>query len=227
MSQNDFNLANQGFPSMRADINSGLQALATNSSGATAPSTTYAYQWWYDTDSDILKIRNEGNDAWVDFATFDQAADTFSISPSAISGASIESSVIGSTTPAAGAFTTATADNVSDGTTSVPTGYVVNGSAKAWINFNGTGTVAIRDSLNVSSLTDNSTGVYTVNYSSSFSNADYSFAAGVDVATAVVATIFSTTLPPTSSAITLRSYASNFASVDTGTLTAQIHGDLA
>ena len=40
----------------------------------------------------------------------------------------------------------------------------VNGSAKAWVNFNGSGTVAIRGSYNVSSITDNGTGNYTVNF---------------------------------------------------------------
>jgi hypothetical protein len=43
----------------------------------------------------------------------------------------------------------------------------------AWVNFNGTGTVAIRDSENVSSITDISTGRYTVNFAASMSNADY------------------------------------------------------
>ena len=79
MSQNDFNLANQGFPSMRADMNSAFQALASNSSGATEPSTTYSYQWWYDTTTDTLKIRNADNDAWISFAAFDQVNDTWSI----------------------------------------------------------------------------------------------------------------------------------------------------
>ena len=69
MSQNDFNLANQGFPSMRSDMNSALQALATNSSGATAPSTTYAYQYWYDTTTNILKMRNAANSAWINIFT--------------------------------------------------------------------------------------------------------------------------------------------------------------
>ena len=45
----------------------------------------------------------------------------------------------------------------------VPVDTVVNGTAKAWVNFNGTGTVAIRRSFNVSSITDNGTGDYTVN----------------------------------------------------------------
>jgi len=88
MSQNDFNLANQGFPSMRADMNSALKALATNSSGPSEPSTTYAYQWWYDETNDILKIRNSANDDWIDFATFDQATGSWSFS--GLSGPSLK-----------------------------------------------------------------------------------------------------------------------------------------
>ena len=45
--------------------------------------------------------------------------------------------------------------------------------AKAWINFNGTGTVAIRDSFNVSSITDVTTGVYTVNFTNAMANNNY------------------------------------------------------
>jgi hypothetical protein len=49
----------------------------------------------------------------------------------------------------------------------------LRGVAAAWVNFNGTGTVAIRDSQNVSSITDNGTGNYTSNFSASFAAADY------------------------------------------------------
>ena len=48
------------------------------------------------------------------------------------------------------------------------------GLAKAWVNLNGTGTIAARDSFNLSSLTDNGTGDISVNFSSSMSNDDYS-----------------------------------------------------
>ena len=47
-------------------------------------------------------------------------------------------------------------------------------TAKAWVNFNGTGTVAIRASGNVSSITDNGTGDYTVNFTSALTDANYS-----------------------------------------------------
>ena len=50
----------------------------------------------------------------------------------------------------------------------------IDGLAKAWVNFNGTGTVAIRASLNVSSITDNGTGDYTVNFTTALADANYS-----------------------------------------------------
>jgi hypothetical protein len=79
MSQNDFNIANQGFPATRADINSALQALASTSAGATEPGTIYAYQLWYDETADLLKMRNGDNDAWITLAAFDQAADEWEV----------------------------------------------------------------------------------------------------------------------------------------------------
>jgi trimeric autotransporter adhesin len=80
MSQNDFTIANQGFPAFRADLNTALQALATNNSGATAPSTMFANMWWYDSSSNIMYIRNEDNDAWIKFAELDQTNDKFVLS---------------------------------------------------------------------------------------------------------------------------------------------------
>jgi len=46
-------------------------------------------------------------------------------------------------------------------------------ACKAWVNFNGTGTVAIRAQYNVSSITDNGTGDYTVNFTTAMVDADY------------------------------------------------------
>ena len=50
---------------------------------------------------------------------------------------------------------------------------IASGRAKAWVNFNGTSTVAIRASYNVSSITDNGTGDYTVNFTTAMSDANY------------------------------------------------------
>ncbi len=49
---------------------------------------------------------------------------------------------------------------------------------KAWVNFNGTGTVAIGASYNVSSITDNGTGDYTVNFTTALADANYSAVLG-------------------------------------------------
>lgn len=55
---------------------------------------------------------------------------------------------------------------------------IASGRAKAWVNFNGTGTVAIRASYNVSSITDNGTGTYTVNFTNALADANYSIVYG-------------------------------------------------
>jgi hypothetical protein len=67
---------------------------------------------------------------------------------------------------------TNTLSNVA-GTASTAIENAINGSAKAWVNFNGTGTVAIRASYNVTSITDNGTGDYTLNFTNAFADANY------------------------------------------------------
>ena len=69
----------------------------------------------------------------------------------------------------------------------------VSGVAAAWVNFDGTGTVAVRDSANVSSLTDNNVGRYSVNVSNSFSAVEYtgsSFGSSDTTSTAYYEAIF-------------------------------------
>lgn len=79
MAQHDYNIANQTAANARTDINNVLSAIATNNSGSSAPSTTFANQWWYDTDAFILYIRANGNDAWIPVAYLDQTNDKFRI----------------------------------------------------------------------------------------------------------------------------------------------------
>jgi hypothetical protein len=55
-----------------------------------------------------------------------------------------------------------------------PSGSAPLYAARAWVNFNGTGTVAIRASGNVSSITDNGTGDYTVNFTNAMPDVNYS-----------------------------------------------------
>ena len=70
----------------------------------------------------------------------------------------------------AGALTISTLNN-DTGVLATQNG--MTGIAKAWVNFDGTGTVAIRSSFNVSSITDNGVGDYTVNFTTAMPNANY------------------------------------------------------
>ena len=79
MAQADYSVANQSASDVRAEMNEIFSAIATNNSGAIAPTTTFAYQWWYDTSTNILKIRNAANDAHIAIATFDQTNDKWSL----------------------------------------------------------------------------------------------------------------------------------------------------
>jgi hypothetical protein len=63
---------------------------------------------------------------------------------------------------------------LSDGTNSTSATNCIQGSAKAWVNFNGiSGSVAIRASYNVSSVTRNATGYYTINFTNALPDANY------------------------------------------------------
>lgn len=66
-----------------------------------------------------------------------------------------------------------TAQSITDGTNSATPELLAKGTAKAWVNFNGTGVVAIRASYNVSSITDNGVGDYTVNFITFMPDANY------------------------------------------------------
>lgn len=61
----------------------------------------------------------------------------------------------------------------SGGANGVTPGQLNSGLIRAWINFQGTSTVSIRDSFNISSISDEGTGHYYINFSTSFANNDY------------------------------------------------------
>jgi hypothetical protein len=121
------------------------------------------------------------------------------------------------------------ATTLSNGSVSVPTATVVNGSAKAWVNFNGTGTIAARDSFNVASLTDLGTGTYRVSYSSAFALSPVFEATVSDDATSNRAANLQGTNDAanlTTSAI-MTTWQLAGGSVDSTGVCALIHGDLA
>ena len=80
MAQHDYVIDNQTAPNFRTDLNSALSAIVSNNSGTSAPSTTYANMMWYDTTNNLLRMRNEADDAWINLGTLDQVANTFQAS---------------------------------------------------------------------------------------------------------------------------------------------------
>lgn len=94
MAQHDYVIDNQSAPSLRADLNSALAAIATTNGGGTAPSPTYAGQLWHDTSSNLLRIRNEDNDGWITLAVLDQSADASAPPDSSITFAKLAAALV-------------------------------------------------------------------------------------------------------------------------------------
>ena len=65
MATHDYVIANASGAAVRADLNNALAAIVSNNSGSSEPGTTYAFQWWADTNASQLKLRNAANDDWV------------------------------------------------------------------------------------------------------------------------------------------------------------------
>lgn len=107
-------------------------------------------------------------------------------------------------------------------------------AAKAWVNFNGTGTVAIREAYNVTSITDNNTGYYTVNFTTPMSSSNYCVAASTQVAAGASTAVwpfsgqsggtFNTQAPSTSSFTLLTAQAGSAA--DLPYVLAVVYGDM-
>ena len=69
MAEHSYTIANDTGANVRANINSALSAIVSNNSKATEPTTKFAYQWWADTGTGILKQRNAANNAWISILT--------------------------------------------------------------------------------------------------------------------------------------------------------------
>jgi len=79
MAQADYIVSNGTGAAVRSDLNGQLAAIVSNNSGATAPATTYAYQWWADTTTNTLKLRNSANSAWIELRQLDGDFTTVSV----------------------------------------------------------------------------------------------------------------------------------------------------
>lgn len=65
MATHDYVLDNAAGAAFRADLNAALAAIVSQNSNLTEPATTYAYMWWADTTTGILKRRNAANSGWI------------------------------------------------------------------------------------------------------------------------------------------------------------------
>ena len=114
MATHDYVIANGTGAAVRSDLNDVLAAIVSNNSSATAPATTYAYQFWVDTTTGLLKQRNAANSAFITIGTL---AST-NLGLASLAGATFTGDVILGTT---------TALELPDGTTGQRPGSPVNG----------------------------------------------------------------------------------------------------
>tara|TARA_R110002153_G_scaffold37234_6_gene109379 strand:+ start:410 stop:880 length:471 start_codon:yes stop_codon:yes gene_type:complete len=129
MAQEDYDIANGSGAAVRADINQQLDAIVSNNSGSTEPPNTFPYQWWADSSSNKLKMRNGANSAWVIIGTLDTlnlalatlASPNFSGTPTAPTPTSTDNTTRVATT----AMVQAAAQLKVDGHTTITT--VLNG----------------------------------------------------------------------------------------------------
>jgi hypothetical protein len=73
LATHDYVIANGTGAAVRSDLNNALAAVVSNNSDTTEPTTTYAYMWWADTTTGLLKIRDAANSAWVTVGTLASA----------------------------------------------------------------------------------------------------------------------------------------------------------
>jgi len=99
------------------------------------------------------------------------------------------------------------------------------GLAKAWMDLNGSGTIALRDSNNIASVTDNTTGDYTASYTSAMSNANYSALNSCGVSSVITASVRQHTIAAGSYRLEMNE--TGGAASDSTYVHLGIHGDLA
>ena len=127
------------------------------------------------------------------------------------------------------AFDTLQTSGQIDGTArSIDTDYILNGSGKAWVNYNSS--TAIRDSFNISTLDDDGTGDYTAHVTNAFANDDFSVKTGGANGSASATAYCLSVFDYTTSSVEMETFsvsASSVAKADRSMNNLSIHGDLA
>ena len=172
MAQHDYNIGDQNGFDFLVDLNNALSAIATNNAGPSEPNPTFANMLWFDTNNDLMKMRNEANSAWVIVAKKDGSGWTPYRQGTALGTVLTQTQVEDANSTVFGQVSgqrlaQAVRDNLN------VTGSAPIYACRAWVKFNGTGTVILRASGNVSSITDNGTGDYTVNFATAMQDKNY------------------------------------------------------
>ena len=172
MAQHDYNIGDQNGFDFLVDLNNALSAIATNNAGPSEPNPTFANMFWFDTNNDLMKMRNEANSAWVIVAKKDGSGWTPYLQGTALGTASVQPdnryAHRSNNLSDLGSAATARANLGIDAPGTAPLF-----ACRAWVNFDGFEGVRIRASGNVSSITDNGTGDYTVNFTTDMEDGHY------------------------------------------------------
>mgnify|MGYP003634882745 FL=1 len=177
MSRSNLVIANNSFPGTRTDLNLALLALGSLSSSSYAPAPTYANMLWYDTSANILKMRSEANDVWISLGYIDQSSNAFRIfdDTQVVDSSGGQTGLLGDQATSVWELGTATMQSLVSpaNVKSAILSLVPTSPIKAWVNFYGVSGVSIRGNLNVSSVTRNSVGDYTINFTTALASTNY------------------------------------------------------
>ena len=240
MSQHDYNIANQGFPAFRSDLNNALSAIQTTNSGTSRPSGAVAGQLWLDTTSattPTLKYFDGTDD--ISLATIDHTANTVNWLDSTVSITGLTTTATGTVLTLSDSANTTTVNLIIDNqkeirfreTTANGTNYVAL-KAPASVSADLTFTLPATDGTNGQVLTTNGSGVLSfatpasgIAWQSSVKTSGFTAVAGEGYFCNTTSAGFTVTLPATPTAgqqVAVVDYAGTF---DTNALTISPNGN--
>jgi hypothetical protein len=240
MAQHDYNIANQGFPAFRTDLNNALSAIQTTNSGTSRPTGAVAGQLWLDTTSPTtptLKYYDGADD--ISLATIDHSANTVNWLDSTVSITGLSTTATGTVLTLSDSVNTTTVNLIIDNqkeirfreTTANGTNYVAL-KAPASVSADLTFTLPATDGTNGQVLSTNGSGVLSfitpsagIAWQSSVKTSGFTAVAGEGYFCNTTSAGFTVTLPATPSAgqqVAVVDYAGTF---DTNTLTISPNGN--
>ena len=210
MSQHDYNIANQGFPAFRSDLNNALSAIQTTNSGTLRPSGAVAGQLWLDTTSPTTPTLKyfDGTDD-ISLATIDHTANTVNWLDSTVSITGLSTTATGTVLTLSDTANTTTVNLIIDNqkeirfreTTANGTNYVAL-KAPASVSADLTFTLPATDGTNGQVLTTNGSGVLSfttpasgISWQSSVKTSGFTAVAGEGYFCNTTSSAFTVTLP--------------------------------